>query len=201
MYYVSSADPNKPPGVTDGSLFVTSYSTALVNQIYMDWRTNRTYRRSRANGVWSPWVELYTHTVTSGAASVTSANWYRIARLTGPTGRGDGIVSIYTTGGSYAPYTAVIKYHKTWSNFGGLIVEAMTSVGYWSGVRLTQDAVDTSLFYLEVYITRPLDFMVSTMPSLGYPSPPEILTGNLQIGGGTVITSIPNLNVGINATV
>jgi hypothetical protein len=76
----------------------------------------------------------------------------------------------------------------------------MTSVNYWSGVRLTQDAVDTSLFYLEVYITQPLDFMISTMPSLGYTSPPEILTGNLQIGGGTVITSIPNLKVGINAT-
>jgi hypothetical protein len=58
MYYVSSADPNKPPGVTDGSLFVTSYSTAWVNQIYMDWRTDKTYRRSRANGVWSPWIEL-----------------------------------------------------------------------------------------------------------------------------------------------
>ncbi len=58
MYYVSSADPNKPPGVTDGSLFVTSYSTAWVNQIYMDWRTNKTYRRSRANGVWSSWSKL-----------------------------------------------------------------------------------------------------------------------------------------------
>lgn len=59
MYYVTSEDPNKPPGVTDGSLFVTSHSTEWVNQIYMDWRTNRTYRRSRANGVWSPWDELY----------------------------------------------------------------------------------------------------------------------------------------------
>ena len=145
--------------------------------------------------------EIIAKIVTSGVASVTAANWYRIARLTGPTGRGDGIVSIYTTGGSYTPYTAVIKYHKTWSNFGGLIVEAMTNVGYWSGVRITQDAVNTSLFYLEVYITRALQFTISTMPSLGYPSPPEILTGNLQVGGGTVITSIPTLKVGVNATV
>ena len=29
----------------------------------------------------------------------------------------------------------------------------------------------------------------------------EILTGNLQVGGGTVITSIPTLKVGVNATV
>jgi hypothetical protein len=59
MYYVTSADPNKPPGTQDGSLFVTSYSTVWINQIYMDWRTNTTYRRSCANGVWSPWIELY----------------------------------------------------------------------------------------------------------------------------------------------
>jgi hypothetical protein len=58
MYYVTSADPNKPPGTQDGSLFVTSYSTVWINQIYMDWRTNKTYRRSCANGVWSPWTAV-----------------------------------------------------------------------------------------------------------------------------------------------
>lgn len=58
MYYANMSDPNRPTGVTDGSLFVTAYSSVWVNQMYLDWRTNKTYRRMCTNGVWSAWVEL-----------------------------------------------------------------------------------------------------------------------------------------------
>ena len=57
-YYSTSADPNKPPGVTDGSLFVLAYSAVWVNQVYIDWRTNATYIRSCNNGVWSAWKNI-----------------------------------------------------------------------------------------------------------------------------------------------
>lgn len=134
-------------------------------------------------------------------ASVPEAGWYRIAQITSASGRGDAIVSIHTTGGNYTPYTCIIKYHRAWSTMGAsLIVEAMTSVGYWDAVRLTQDG-DPVGYFLEVYFKRALDpvFIVS-MPSLGYDANRELFEGELPAGGGTVRGEISGLVVGINTT-
>ncbi|MER1957935.1 MAG: hypothetical protein ABS942_11170 [Solibacillus sp.] len=60
MYYASQSDTNKPSGVTDGSIFVMAYSELWINQLYLDWRTDKTYRRSKNNGAWTAWKELIT---------------------------------------------------------------------------------------------------------------------------------------------
>lgn len=59
MYYVQPADPNKPPGVNDGALLVLAFDNSRVNQMWFDWRTNKTYRRMKTNGTWSAWDALY----------------------------------------------------------------------------------------------------------------------------------------------
>lgn len=58
MYYAVSSDVHKPAGVSDGALFVMAYSTTWINQLYMDWRTNKSYRRMCTNGVWNSWEEI-----------------------------------------------------------------------------------------------------------------------------------------------
>lgn len=58
MYYSTGVDINRPPGVNDGALFVMGYGSTWVNQLYMDWRTNATYRRKQENGTWSAWVKM-----------------------------------------------------------------------------------------------------------------------------------------------
>jgi len=69
MYYASSGDPNKPAGVTDGALFVMAYSSVWVNQLYLDWRTNKSYRRMCTNGVWSAWLEMASTVVVTTLAN------------------------------------------------------------------------------------------------------------------------------------
>ena len=74
MYYAGSSDPNKPTGVTDGALFVMAYSSVWVNQLYLDWRTNKSYRRMCTNGAWSAWLEIAPTTpVTTGANGLMAA--------------------------------------------------------------------------------------------------------------------------------
>ncbi|WP_242960824.1 pyocin knob domain-containing protein [Clostridium peptidivorans] len=60
MYWVSSSDANKPPGViADGLLIVLAHSSLWISQIYCDWQSN-TYRRTKNNGVWSLWKKVAT---------------------------------------------------------------------------------------------------------------------------------------------
>jgi len=74
MYYASPSDPHKPLGVNDGSLFVMAYSSIWVNQLYLDWRTDKSYRRTCNNGTWGGWIELSDTSHTHAASGVIVAD-------------------------------------------------------------------------------------------------------------------------------
>lgn len=67
MYFINSNDPNKPVGVVnDGAVLVMAYNASYITQMYLDWRTNRTYRRSRNAGTWTGWTGVpMTHKVVA----------------------------------------------------------------------------------------------------------------------------------------
>ena len=50
---------NGPPTATDGNIITTAYSESFANQIYMNW-ANQMYFRTKSNGVWADWKEVWT---------------------------------------------------------------------------------------------------------------------------------------------
>lgn len=123
MYYAQPIDPNRPPGVLDGALFVLAHSEIWINQIYLDWRTNKTYRRVCTQGAWSAWQELET-TADSQLKAIqteTNAKNYADAKFATKSeignagyGHGDMLKSVYDKNGdgivdvaSSVPWTGV----------------------------------------------------------------------------------------------
>lgn len=114
MYYAPPDDPNKPVGVNDGALFVLAYNDSWVNQIYMDWRTNKTYRRICTNGTWSAWQELETTTgaQTKANQAETNAKTYADGKFAtkneiSNAGYGDMLKSVYDPNGDGKVNSAV----------------------------------------------------------------------------------------------
>ena len=89
---------------------------------------------------------------TKYVATVPAAGWYRIAYNNKEAGRGFGIISIYTQGGSFVPEHMNIHWFKDWQYKAGIRTESNGSAStYWSEVRMTYD---NTTMYMEVYFTR-----------------------------------------------
>ena len=50
---------NGPPTATDGNIITTAYSESFANQIFMNW-ANQMHFRTKSNGVWADWKEVWT---------------------------------------------------------------------------------------------------------------------------------------------
>ncbi len=57
--YSPSSDPDKPVGVTDGSLLTLNYSSIWSTQLYGDWRNKDLYFRTQNGGVWNTYSKFW----------------------------------------------------------------------------------------------------------------------------------------------
>ncbi len=79
IYYLASSAPNKPAGITDCALLVIAYSDIWVNQLALDWRTNKQYSRVCSNGVWSAGQLIGGTGVSIGTVKPTDGSmWYKV---------------------------------------------------------------------------------------------------------------------------
>jgi len=121
------------------------------------------------------------------SSTVVGAGWYRIAKFNND-GRGNANVSIYTTGGSWAPVTTTIKYGGGFLDDKQFIVETLGNVTYWTDVRATSDGTNQ---YLEVYFVRDvLNVFIKVNQSDGYAVSVTPYAGELAAGGGTVYNTL-----------
>ncbi len=128
-------------------------------------------------------------TQTASNLAVAGAGWYRVAQISGNSGRGQNTVTIYTNGGSYAPRSTTIRWYKDWATGGGIsVISEVGTPTYWTDARVTYDGSATS--YLEIYFTQALSInLLSTMQYDGGQTAGSLLTGTLPAGGGTVIAT------------
>ena len=134
------------------------------------------------------------------SASVAGAGWYRVAQL-GDV-RGQNTVTIYTTGGSYAPQSTTIRWWHDWSAQGGLNVISEFGSSFWSQARVTSDGITNS--YLEVYFNQAMAGGVYlSMQYDGGFAKGSLYSGSLPVGGDTVrmTTTTGLLSVGDKLTI
>ncbi|MGG5902615.1 hypothetical protein [Sphingobacterium daejeonense] len=119
---------------------------------------------------------------TPSAASVNTSGWKRVAYVNSASGRGFGKVTIYTVGGTSAPYHLDIEWFKDWATVAGISIKSNSSTGYWTGARITYDA-DSA--FIEVNFTRDVAAMFIISDSYGW-NIAKPYTGVLANGGGKV---------------
>jgi len=134
--------------------------------------------------------------------STPGAGWYRVAYTetgTGGGGRGQNTVTIYTTGGSFAPRSTQIRWWHDWSSTGGLSVISEYGDGnYWSAARVTDESDDTRRYaYLEVNFVTAVGGSLSVQYDGGQ-TDGGLYSGALTAGAGTVraTTSLGWFSVG-----
>jgi len=120
------------------------------------------------------------------SASVTTAGWYRVAHIDGGSGRGQNTVTIYTTGGSYNPYSTTIRWWHDWNSTAGISVISETGNGYWDAARVTDDGTNS---YLEIHFTQAINPFFLTLNFDGGYQVGDLYSGQLPAGGGNVRAS------------
>ncbi len=116
--------------------------------------------------------------------SVNSPGWKKVAYNHLSGGRGFGKITIYTTGGSYAPEYTDIYWYKDWLSQSGISIESNSNNrSYWSDARVTSSQ-DTT--FVEVYFTRAIaNNLYVKIDPYGW-NPAKEYSGALSDGNGTI---------------
>jgi len=136
--------------------------------------------------------------------STAAAGWYRVAYTEGGGGRGQNTVTLYTTGGSWAPRSTQIRWWHDWSSTAGITVVSEYGDGtYWNAARITDEGDTTrTRAYLEVYFLGATSGGLSVQYDGGQAGGGPY-GGSLTAGAGTVRAStvLGYLSVGGNRLV
>ncbi|UIR54603.1 hypothetical protein LZQ00_09985 [Sphingobacterium sp. SRCM116780] len=119
---------------------------------------------------------------TPASATVNASGWKRVAHVDGLEGRGFGKISLFTIGGSSAPYYLDIEWFKDWTVTGGLSIKSNSKAGFWTGARLTYDN-DTT--FIEVNFSKELSSLSLLSDTYGW-NVAKVYSGALPNGGGTI---------------
>lgn len=116
---------------------------------------------------------------------VSSAGWKKLAYTNVVGSRGFGKLSLYVTGGTYAPQYVDIHWFKDWKDNTGIKVESNSNhASYWKEARLTYTA-DT--VFIEVNFIRAIDGnLVTIVDPYGW-NPVIPYSGILPTGGSQTI--------------
>ena len=111
---------------------------------YVDPNTTSNLNTLQANLITSQGFNIQRKLYAVG--STASAGWYRVAQRVGSSGRGAFTVTLFTTGGSYAPRELIITGHTDWSS-NATIHSAVTNTGgtSWSQVRIVREGGNSYL--------------------------------------------------------
>jgi len=142
--------------------------------------SNKVLTATDANGN-ATWQTPKSH--TSASASTSGTGWKRVAHVDGSAGRGHGKITVYTTGGSYAPRMTTINWNHDWSSDAGITLTSESGASnYWSDVRITDDGTNS---FVEVYFTSSVTTLSLLSDNYGY-RPAVLYSGTLPAGGGNV---------------
>jgi len=129
-------------------------------------------------------------------ATVADKGWYRVAYIADSHGRGQNTVTVYTTGGVYAPRSTTIRWWHDYSTNAGLTILSETGSHYWDEARITGDTPGPDGYntkaYLEIHFTQdmPEPFYLSMQYDGGY-ARGGLYFDPLLPGGGTVYATAP----------
>ena len=120
------------------------------------------------------------------SADTNGIGWRRVAHIDATGGRGQNTVTVYTTGGNYAPRSTSIRWFHDWSDKAGLSVIAEYGSSYWTDARVTDDGTNS---YLEVYFVNDVSTLKLTLQNDGGYYRGSLYSGVLPSGGGSIRAS------------
>lgn len=129
---------------TNGNVYVSSTSAFMT--------ANNVYTAQKEQNV--------------SAATVGGAGWYCTAKIENQAGRGQNTVTLYTTGGSYTPYSTTMRWWHDWSTGAGIsVISESGNSSYWDQAQVVDDGYAS---YLRVHFTQAVSVSMSMQYDGGY---------------------------------